>query len=128
MGREIRQVPQGWQHPRYTTEDAPRPSMIGRHRPQFQQTHSELSRHDPQCAPDPADCREEALAGGECRQLYESTTEGTPLSPVFNSTDELLKHLATHGDDEGKLWPEEAIAVLRKNEELMTSDCWKYKV
>jgi len=128
LGRQIRKVPQGWVHPRYTSEDAPRPSMKGQHRPQFEQAHSELVLHDPYCAPDPADCRDEALAGGDCRQLYESTTEGTPLSPVFGSTEELLKHLGTQGDDEGRIWPQKAIDILRRDGELMISECWRYKV
>jgi hypothetical protein len=31
--------------------------------------------------------------------LYETVSEGTPVSPVFATADELIEHLATHGQD-----------------------------
>ena len=129
MSRKVRKVPEGWEHPRYAAESAPHPSLVGQYRPQFEQTHSQRVAEDPEAEEeDPANCRDEALAGGDHFQLYEDTTEGTPISPVFRSREDLLHHLETQGDDRGKIWPERAIAKLRDDGYLVTSQTWQYGV
>lgn len=60
MGREIREVPENWQHPT---------NGLGAYEPMF--AHSWT--------------KEEAT----CFQVYETVTEGTPLSPVFKSLDQV---------------------------------------
>lgn len=39
MGREIRKVVPGWEHPRYTEEDAPRSDRVGDYRPLYDQDY-----------------------------------------------------------------------------------------
>ena len=122
MSREIRKVPAGWEHPRYG-EDEPVARLRGRHRPQFEQTRTERAAADPEAGQgDDAWYRPPELAGGDQVQLYECTTEGTPLSPVFSTREELIEHLAAHGDSEGRAWNQEAISRLRESGYLSTGE------
>ena len=128
MGRELRHVPQNWQHPRYSAT-ASRPSLTGTYRPQFETTIAMAQQEDPDShAGEPGDYRDEKQAGGDHFQLYENTTEGTPISQVFSSLEDLLEHLATTGDEMGKVWPQPALNLLKKQGHLTTSDSWKYSV
>lgn len=90
MGREIRRVPPGWEHPR---------DERGRHIPLFDlnaaphgEIDEELPGADrlpamPRCAPEEA----------TCYQVYENVTEGTPVSPVFDSVDGVRDWLVDKG-------------------------------
>jgi hypothetical protein len=69
MGREVRRVPSGWEHPK-----------------------------DASGTYTPLDCPPWTAEDATHFQLYETVTEGTPLSPVFATTAELVEHLVTHGD------------------------------
>lgn len=48
MGREVRMVPPGWQHPRYESWDAPFPQALGRYIPMHNESHAEAVKqwHD----------------------------------------------------------------------------------
>lgn len=61
MGREIRRVPKNWEHPK---------DLNGKFKPILDM---------------PAWLPDEAI----CYQIYENVSEGTPVSPVFETTDEL---------------------------------------
>ena len=129
MGREIRKVPSGWEHPRYTTENAPSLALVGTYQPQFEQTFSERLKEDPNCADeDPATSRPEEMAGGTHRQLYESTTEGTPISPVFPDVQALAKYLLENGDDRKQTWPPAAVRAITEHGFLVTSEAMAYGV
>ena len=81
--REVRRVPQGWQHPR---------DNAGRYEPLFAADHFATSSEEE---------REEEVASWKGRNLlmprvegqaeiiaYETTTEGTPCSPAYPDTPE----------------------------------------
>jgi len=113
MGREIRKVPKGWNHPKDTR---------GRYRPMFIESYElalekwlenhrlwEIGKHPAQMEypEETKDCRFYAewsgnppsveyynpnkwsLKEANCYQVYENVTEGTPLSPVFESLKEV---------------------------------------
>ena len=126
MGREVRRVPAGFQHPRVrrrdrdgTTTMAYRPCHdrtfreateeydanrrlweAGTH-PDQQQDRDTPERYDDWAGPRPdkrchlPDDFDRENATGWC--LYENVTEGTPITPVFGTADELIDHLATVG-------------------------------
>lgn len=124
MGREIRRVPLGWQHPkkdpdnRYFREDS------DNFQPLYDRGYNqeakkwieglllwesgERTTDNPKYTyfweyegspPDKEyyrpDWTEEEM-NGYC--LYETVSEGTPVSPVFATLDELAEYLAEHGD------------------------------
>lgn len=119
MGREIRRVPRGWQHPR---------KPDGRYQPLFDETYAEAAeewcrnfeawragtherwadRHedypyywDWDSKPPNEDYYRPAFAGEPtCYQIYETVSEGTPVSPVFETLDELEVWLINQGYSE----------------------------
>ena len=122
MGREIRRVPPNWEHPR--NESGNFQPMFDR---SFQQAVDEWKKEfaeweagekqknknddgsvmeywewsgDP---PDRAYYRTYSDEEATWFQLYETVSEGTPLSPPFATKEELAKHLAEHGDDWKKI-------------------------
>ena len=64
MSREVRKVPKGWEHPK------------------------ENNRYKGLCEDDPE------MKHGDWYQMYETTTEGTPISPVMKTPEELARWLA----------------------------------
>jgi len=52
-------------------------------------------------------------------QAYETVSEGTPLTPPFETEDELINYLVTFGDFWGNRWSIEAATNFVKN------DCWQ---
>lgn len=135
MGREVRRVPKDWQHPRYTAENAPYSSHIGRYKPLFEgrdltaeiaewdeaakqwdrgfvrdytkagvawkprgdessETYSEYAGSRPDYADHmpnwPASERTHLM-------MYEDTSEGTPISPAFETPEELARWLTDNG-------------------------------
>ena len=124
MGREIRRVPPHWEHPRYTTDDALSPSMVGEYRPchdrdfktaalewkeEFRQwergAHEDARKYGcdefwEYCPPpDKNTCRPAFVENPSWYQVYETVSEGTPVTPPFKTKDELYRHLITVGDD-----------------------------
>ena len=112
MGREIRRVPKNWQHPK---------DQRGEYRPMYDQTFAaaaakwkagfaewEAKTHE--CyqegyefwdyydhPPDPEYYRPEFNDEATHYQIYETVSEGTPVSPVFATKEEMLKWLIAHG-------------------------------
>jgi hypothetical protein len=118
MGREIRRVPPGWQHPRYSN---------GRYKPLYDKTYAdalaewkrdkklwEQGKDPVQAKGNAPACFEEWYGGppdidyyrdefdGEPThyQIYENVSEGTPVSPVFASLDEMKQWLMDNGHSE----------------------------
>ena len=50
--------------------------------------------------------------------LYETVSEGTPVSPVFATAEELIEHLVAHGDD----WSQKPMR--RESAEALVRDGW----
>lgn len=125
MGREIRRVPSRWEHPRYTAEDTTRRDTVGEYRPLLDGdyeaekaewlenlaaweagTHPDRSRPDapPEywdwsgSPPSRSEYVPYSSADATWFQLYETVSEGTPLSPPFTTKDELVEWLASNPD------------------------------
>jgi len=87
MGREVRMVPKGWEHPK---------DWRGNLKPLRDTPVSENGKRRRECDPDeymppwPAEERTHFM-------MYEDTTEGTPISPAFETPEELARWLADNG-------------------------------
>lgn len=116
MGREIRRVPKDWEHPKDTN---------GNYKPMYNATFAGAVRDwkedflkwengtDPQKAkhpdrefwewagdpPDRESYRDRVWTKEEatCYQIYETVSEGTPTSPIFETTDEMAAWLVSEG-------------------------------
>jgi hypothetical protein len=121
MGREIRKVPANWEHP-VTTD------LYGRERlqPMYDQTFSDAASEWKESfakweagerpsyfedrpegyeywewdntPPDRAFYRPWKDEDATWVQLWETVSEGTPISPAFATPEELVDYLAEHGD------------------------------
>jgi len=127
MGREIRRVPPNWEHPKKEAFDYRTGAMIERYQPLFDRpfapamrewikeweaweagTHEDFAKHGKEYPnywdwssgpPDPHYYRPNWKEGeATWWQVYETVSEGTPVSPPFATPDELVDYLATHGD------------------------------
>lgn len=114
MGREIRQVPTGWEHPR---------NESGRYRPLYDETYEDAAAkwvesfiawengaHPDRAKtetrwfweweggpPDEEYYRPAFTATADHFQIYETVSEGTPVSPVFATREELADWLVEQG-------------------------------
>ncbi len=124
MGREIRRVPKGWEHPK---------DERGHYRPLMDQSYEDAAQEwlrelaDWEADKDGERSRVVAEYGDEkrywwdwsdkppdkeyyrpawppesatCYQVYETVSEGTPMSPVFETEDALLQWLLGQGHSE----------------------------
>lgn len=127
MGREVRKVPEGWEHPKQMRLrlDGVQEEFVPMHDARFSERADEWEREfaawqggqrasyfDP--TQHAEDVRFWEWSGGppdreayfpdwpeESRthfQLYETVSEGTPVTPVFANLDEMADYLATNGD------------------------------
>ncbi len=96
MGREVRKVPPDWEHPK---------NERGAYQPMYDRTlkdeieelikHGEYNEKNP---PSPDYYLPEWPEGSATHyQMYETTSEGTPISPVFATPEELARWLADTG-------------------------------
>jgi hypothetical protein len=94
MGRKVRRVPKHWQHPK--TESGDYVPLLSDYHAALKYYNENPEYHDDEyTCPDPADYM--PLWGSwECThyQMYETTTEGTPISPVMETPEELAQWLA----------------------------------
>jgi hypothetical protein len=119
MGREIRRVPGDWEHPRYTKEDAPYPHFVGEFKPLYDQDYSSACEewygaaskwvpdehyqwyHEAEGNPPDEDSyRSRKWTPEEAThyQVYETVSEGTPVTPAFATKEELIEYLVKFGD------------------------------
>jgi hypothetical protein len=114
MGREIRRVPEGWEHPK---DDK------GHYKPMYDETFDEAfeewskgyylwkeGKHPDQkdypyqewagSPPDPEYYRPVFQKEATHYEIYETVSEGTPVSPVFSSLKEMEKWLISEGFSE----------------------------
>ena len=92
VNREVRRIPKGWQHPR---------DARGRFIPHLDRVHYddlmqtlEPDEPRPKLPPMPL---VDGLAPGQTEIMaYETTTEGTPISPAFSDTPEGKLSLANY--------------------------------
>ena len=116
MGREIRRVPKGWEHPRdedgkyrschdedYETAAARwikefEQWRAGTH-PEFQDGRGEYIDYfwEWESPPDEELCRPKFESPATHYQIYQTVSEGTPVSPVFASKEEMVEWLVAQG-------------------------------
>ncbi len=128
MGREIRRVPPNWVHPRHDAETASREAQVGNFRPMFDEDFETAAeewlencllwskgKHPDQQSKDRIEYKyywqwsgnppdedyyrpkwspEEATH----YQVYETVSEGTPVTPPFAAKELLIEYLVQHGD------------------------------
>ena len=144
MSRELRRVPPNWQHPK--DKDGHYVPLLGgpfqeelaawedRDRNWEQGIHPDLIKG----TASKVDYPSYAEYGGSCPraeaympqwkpeeatwvQVYESVTEGTPITPPFATKAQLIKHLVTKGDRTGEKWtPEQADYFVNVTEESVS--------
>ena len=127
MGREIRRVPPNWEHPRYTEENAPHNRNVGDYMPMFDKTYAEAAKEwkegyatweagthasiafyrergrnieywEYDSPPDPDYYRPAFTEEPTWFQVYQTVSEGSPVSPPFATREELVEYLVQHGD------------------------------
>lgn len=127
MGREIRRVPPNWEHPRYTKENARRDRDIGEYMPMYDETFEdaaakwkagyaswEAGTHESiefykergrkieyweyDSPPDRELYRPAFTEEPTWFQVYQTVSEGSPVSPPFATREELVEYLVQYGD------------------------------
>lgn len=119
MGREIRRVPSDWNHPKYTVDDTCSPKRLGQFKPIYDEDYDTACiewyqkaakyipeeggckyYHDYDGTPDKDDYRDKSWSEEEAThyQVYETVSEGTPVTPHFATKNELIEYLVKHGD------------------------------
>lgn len=135
MGREVRRVPPDWEHPKEQKFNTFTGKMEERFFPLFDRPFEEAAREwldeaiawdngtDPDCAehkathpfywqwsnmpPNPAYYRPDWPEGTATHyQVYETVSEGTPVTPHFATKAELIDYLVEHGD----MWDQQRTA------------------
>ena len=120
VGREIRRVPPHWGHPKYDASD--RRDRAGEDRPCYDETFAEAAAEwersfsawesggreesGQDCEfweweggpPDPEMYRPKFTEEPTWFQVYETVSEGTPVSPPFATKEELIEYLVEYGD------------------------------
>lgn len=117
MGREIRRVPKDWEHPRddkghyrrcFDEDYKTRAERWCKEFEQFRrgEHESQKGEHSTSCAylwewdggpPDEEYCRPAFKSEPVCYQIYETVSEGTPTSPVFESKEGMVRWLVGEG-------------------------------
>jgi len=127
MGREIRMVPPNWKHPCYAKDNAPQSNLVGEYIPMHDRDYETVANqwvdscirwakgeHEDQMGENPATCKYYWEQDGNPPdresyrpnfaveptwfQIYETVTEGTPVSPPFATKQELARYLSENGD------------------------------
>ena len=126
MGREIRRVPADWEHPAYTADNAPRQDCVGDEIPLYDNDYESVSEewladlslwtcgehpsqpskyaryfweYDAPPGEDSYRKRKWTVEEATHFQVYETVSEGTPITPAFATKAELIDHLVLHGDE-----------------------------
>lgn len=128
MGREIRKVPPNWEHPKETTYNALRRCSETDYKPLYDASYRERAErwmtnaiawhngtHEDAAEykvnhpyfwewdgnpPDPESYRPEWPEGtATWFQMYETVSEGTPVTPPFSTLQELEDYLVEFGDE-----------------------------
>ena len=110
MGREIRRVPPNWEHPKMEDREGLQPMYDRSYETERREWLDGLAAHKPEDhdgedywewdgnPPERAYYRPWADDEATWYQLWETVTEGTPVSPPFETKRELAEYLAEHGD------------------------------
>lgn len=141
MGREVRRVPPNWEHPK-NSEGHLQPfhdrdyetamsTWISNHNLWLEGKHPSQVEHPEETkeykyfaqwdgnAPDVEYYRPKWEVEPTWYQLYETVSEGTPVSPAFATPEELIEHLVKRGDG----WPD-GVGLSRKAAENLVRGGW----
>jgi len=104
MGREIRQVPPDWEHPTSEQNDY-QPMMDVTYADALKDWQAEREDYDSEEEwnndhPNPAYYRPHYDDQATAFQVYETVSEGTPVSPVFTEMESLIAWLIEQGYSE----------------------------
>lgn len=120
MSREIRRVPANWEHPKFTSDNCYRGEQIGTPKPLRDNYDKRLAEFQAMAAEKGMSEALEYYGGGPMKsdfacyegkpldwwQMYETVSEGTPLTPPFATAEELVDYLECVGDSwTEKPWP-----------------------
>lgn len=103
MGREVRRVPPDWEHPRGHRYDPQRykplfdgfNTAVAAFQNDIDRVGLVAALHENAGAPNPEDYMPDWPAEERTHyQMYETTSEGTPISPVMDSPEALARWLA----------------------------------
>lgn len=122
MGREIRMVPPNWEHPKYDRDTARYAERVGSYIPLYDKTFedaaaewkAEFAQWEAHTHPDwnpergefwewhggppDSDCYRPAFTEDPTwLQVYETVSEGTPVTPPFATREELVDYLVSAG-------------------------------
>ena len=131
MGRELRIVPPNWEHPK-DTRDNYKPLeenydevasewlknciaySKGEYEHQKKYDTSECKYYWEYAGPPPEKDMYVSYKKTDCSwfQLYENVSEGSPITPPFETKDELIQFLITHGDFWGNNWSENSAKLV----------------
>lgn len=98
MGREVRKVPPNWNHPRTGFNRG-----LG-YQPMFDETFEdglkrwEEEKDEGDAPPSPDYFRPWKDGEGTWYQVWETLSEGTPVTPPFETKEELIDYLVDRGD------------------------------
>lgn len=116
MGREVRKVPPHWSHPRnehghYQSmfdqtfkaalaewQEEKRQWDAGTH-PDYDPDYPDYAEYTGEAPDDPAYYRPWEDGEATWFQLWETVSEGSPVTPPFATQEELVQYLAEHGDN-----------------------------
>ena len=110
MGREVRKVPKDWEHPKDVNGDYI-PLLDSDYETACKEWYEKASEFKPNRwgnwyhedrgnPPDKNDCYRKRKWSDEesnCYQAYEDVSEGTPITPVFETKEELVEYLVKYG-------------------------------
>jgi hypothetical protein len=119
MGREIRSVPSDWEHPKYEENEIRYEHQRDQYHPMYDEFYDTACTewyeaaaafkpvgdikfyHDYNGPPPKMEyyrSRDWSVAEATHFQMYETVSEGTPVSPVFATKEELVQYLIKNGD------------------------------
>lgn len=107
MGREIRKVPSNWEHPK---------NRSGNYQPMYETFYEDAAQEwiknfnefipsefikyywENELPPDEEYCVPYRKEDAIWFQVYETVSEGTPVTPPFETEQQLIDHLCTYGE------------------------------
>lgn len=149
MGREVRMVPPNWEHPKESIANHLKRTMEECYKPMYDRTYDvEAKKWTKNCVlwskgkhldqpqdekyywewegPPPNKEYYVPYDGKDATwfQLYETVSEGTPVSPPFKTKNELVDYLVEHGDFWDEKRGEHSYSNRKSTEKFIHSSGW----
>lgn len=114
MGREIRRVPANWEHPKDETNKEKYDSLSDGFEERLEKFLKDVEEKGMKEAihywgggPNYEDYVDYKGEPATWYQMYQTVSEGYPITPPFATTEELINHLVNNGDDWDGKWSRE---------------------